>query len=126
MAYEVHLVPGIPGFAAATDLSAKKDLFVQVNAIGVTVADVRSCNNGIGRAYVLDTAPTSGNPAALHGAPNVKKVVAGEAITAGRYVQVMSASGLAGMCPTGSSGYAVGVAFATVAGSGEFVPVQLI
>ena len=126
MAFEVTLVGGLPNFAAATDLSAKKDLFVNINAIGVTVADVRSTQTSIGRAYVLDSSPTSGNPAALHGAPNIKKVIAGEAITLGNFVQVMSATGLAGKVATGSDTYRVGVAWSTAAGSGEYLSVQLV
>jgi predicted RecA/RadA family phage recombinase len=121
MATELELVPFVtPQLPANTDLRTHQRKFVQITPTGVGLADVRSG----GTAFVLATAPGSGEPAALISGPNIPKVIAGEAITIGQCVQPMSASGLAGVTSAGNAA-AVGMAWATAAGSGEYIPVKL-
>lgn len=116
MAQSINFVGGFtPQVGANGNLSGNQYNWVQVHAAGVTVADIRSCVNGA--AFLLQNKPTSGQAVTLWGSPNISKAVAGEAITAGTYVQPMSASGLSGASAT-TSGFVTGWALTGAAGSG--------
>lgn len=123
MAIEVTLVADVtPEVTAAADLRTHQNKFVQVMAAGVHLADVRS--GGYCFTGVLDNKPNTGEACSIMGGPSVRRVIAGEAVTRGAVVQPMSASGLAGVSSWGNTA-AVGTAWSTVAGSGEYLGVKL-
>lgn len=121
MAIEVTLVPELtPVVTAAVDLRTHTNKFVQVTPLGVVLADVRSA----GGAFVLKNAPNTGQDCTISGVTNIPRVIAGEAIAIGQFVQPMSASGLAGVSAVGSLANA-GIAWTAAAGSGEYLAVGL-
>lgn len=129
MSEKVSLVPGITPWAmtATSDLRNDQNKFVQVYPVGVVLADARSfAGAGVPATgiYVLDNKANSGQQCALNLAPNVARVVAGEAIGAGRWVQPMSATGLAGVSSQGHPG-AQGIALVAATGSGHLISVHL-
>ena len=117
------LVPNINpvGARATADLSTHQWKFVQVNDLGVSLADVRSQT----ACYVLGTKSTSGTNCELVTRPNVTRIMAGAAITRGFYVEPMSATGLATGVASRST-VTAGVAFSSAAGSGELFSIQLM
>jgi hypothetical protein len=122
MAIDVELVaPVTPTVTAAVDLSGHQNKFVQVMGAGVLLADARSAS--FTSTYVLKNKPRSGENCTLSGKPNIDKVIAGEAITRGQVVHCMSATGLASVTSAGDPSK-VGIAWSTVAGSGEYVSVK--
>lgn len=122
MAFQVTLVADCtPPGTAAVDLSAHKNKFVSVFPAGVNLSDQRSLATGV---YVLQNEPTSGKAVSVMGAPSIAKVIAGQAIAVGQWVEPMSASGLAQTSTVGSLSN-VGVAWTSAAGSGEYVVVKL-
>lgn len=123
-AFDVELVPAVtPPVTAAADLRAHQRKFVAVTPSGVGIADVRSAKPGaIG---VLENTPNTSENATVAFGPNIRAVIAGEAIGIGQMVLCMSASGLAGVAADINSG-AVGVAFQAATGSGNQIAVKLI
>ncbi len=122
MAIDVDLVPAVtPTVTAAADLRLNQRAFVAVTPLGVGLADVRSARPGT--VHVLENKPNTGEPCTLATGPNIRKVVAGEAIGLGLLVQPMSASGLAGVSINSWGG--VGIAWQAAAGSGDLFAVKL-
>jgi hypothetical protein len=122
MAIDVDLVPAVtPTVTAAADLRTNQRAFVAITPLGVGLADVRSARPGaIG---VLENKPNTSENCTVAFGPNIRKAVAGEAIGLGQHVQVMSATGLAGVL--GAHSYAVGIAWQAAAGSGDLFAVKL-
>jgi hypothetical protein len=123
MAIDVELVPAVtPTVGASTDLRTNQRNLVAITPSGVGLADVRSAKPGL--IGVLETKTNSGDPCTIAFGPNIRKVVAGEAIGLGLMVQPMSASGLAGVCTNPASG-GIGIAWQAAANSGDVFAVKL-
>ena len=122
MAQSINFVGGFtPQVTPASDFSGNQFRWVSVHGGAVPLADVRSIV--VGPAYVLQNKPGSGVACDLWGSPNISKAIAGEAITAGTYVQPMSASGLSGVS---SAAIATGFALTGATGSGAYFDCRLV
>ncbi len=123
MAEQVTLVPFItpPTQIAGADFTTRQYNVVQVNNTLTAIADERSHS----AAYVLETATRSGFPVSLSGPPNVARCIAAEAITAGQWVKVFSATGLVGVSSQAGFGRIGAALQATTAGSGDMIAVKL-
>ncbi len=123
MAIDVDLVPAVtPTVTAAADLRTNQRALVSVTPLGVGLADQRSSMPGA--TGVLENKPNTGEPCTVALGPNIRKIIAGEAIGVGQTIQPMSASGLAGVT-SGGNPARVGFAWQAAAGSGDLFAVKL-
>jgi hypothetical protein len=116
-----HLTPVSDTLVAAEDLSGAQFKFVSVHPAGVLITHSASVSDG--NHYVLGLKANSGEAVSLNLAPNVARVIAGAAITLGKWCE----PGSGGLAITSSLGNpnAIGVALTSAGGSGTYISLHI-